>query len=568
MSVRVFRAPEELARAAGDAIHQALQAALAARGRATLALAGGTTPRAAYAVLARLPLDWTRVEIFFGDERAVPASHAESNYHMACIELVDRLTVAPAAVHRMEADAPDVAAAARTYAAQLPDAFDVLVLGVGPDGHTASLFPGAGALGATDRVVAVVGPKPPPQRLTITPPVIAAARQVIVLAAGADKAAAVARALEGPLDVMTTPAQLARGGSWLLDGAAAAALRPVVAGSGAVDSGAAGPTLVGDIGGTKVLLALASRGPDGRLVLSQETRYRSDDWEGLEPVVHDFLGRTGAVPSRAAFGLAGPVIDERWSAPNLTWTLHRPTLERTLGVPVVLLNDFEAAGWGLAELAPEDLAVLQEGIPVERGPRGLIGAGTGLGQALLSWQGDGYIPIPTEGGHGEFAARSDREWRLRQFVAQRVGGRVSVERIVAGPGIPLIYEFLRDESAAPESDAVRAEMAGPDPAAVVSRHAALGDDRLCSLAIDLFVSAYGAEAGDFALRTVATGGLYIGGGIAPRMLDQLREGTFLRALLDKGRMRGLVERIPVSVIVNPNVGLLGAAARAGRPLPS
>lgn len=564
MNVRVSPTAEDLARVAAQAIHEALQQALATQGRATLALAGGSTPRATYAALARLPLDWTKVELFFGDERAVPASHADSNYRMACIELVDRLTVAPAAVHRMEADARDKAAAARAYAALLPDALDVLVLGVGPDGHTASLFPGSDALVATTRVAFVVGPKPPLERLTITPPVIAAARHVVVLAAGADKADAVARALQGPLDVRGTPAQVARHGRWFLDAAAASSLREPEPRPSAPPA-LPGQTLVGDIGGTKVLLALASRGPDGRLVLSDERRYGSDSWDGLEPLVQDFLARTGAAPARASFGLAGPIIEERWSAPNLPWTLHRPSLAESLGMPVCLLNDFEAAGWGIAELSDEDVVTLQAGEPVKHGPRALIGAGTGLGQALLLWQDGRYVPIATEGGHGEFAARDEREWRLRQFVSQRVGGRVSVERIVAGPGIPLIYEFLRDQGAVPETDAVQAEMTGPNPAAVVTRHAMAGDDRLCVLTIDLFVSAYGAEVGNFALRTVATGGVYVGGGIAPRILDKLRDDTFLRAFLDRGRMRGLVERLPVRVIVNPYVGLLGAAARAALP---
>lgn len=561
MSVRVFATADELARAAAEAIHRALSAAITAHGHATIALAGGTTPRATYAALARLPLDWAKVEIFFGDERAVPASHADSNYKMACIELVDRLPAAPAAVHRMEADLPDRAAAARAYAALLPDVLDVIVLGVGPDGHTASLFPGSAALVTSERVAAVVGPKPPPERLTVTPPVIAAARDVIVLAAGADKAEVVARAVEGPLDVGRTPAQIARHGTWFVDTTAAARIGR---GAGPVP-GAPGTTLVGDIGGTKVLLAIASREADGRLVLSPPARYASGSWDGLEPLVRDFLGKTGGKPTRASFGLAGPVIEERWSAPNLPWTLHRPSLEGILGMPVCMLNDFEAAGWGIAELGPDDLVVLQEGQPVAGGPRALIGAGTGLGQAVLRFQDGRYVPFPTEGGHGEFAARDEREWRLRQFVAHRIGGRVSVERIVAGPGIPLVYEFLRDQGGVPESEVVAAEMTGPDPAATVSRHALAGDDRLCVMSIDLFVSAYGAEAGNFALRTVATGGLYVGGGIAPRILDKLRDDTFLRAFLDKGRLRGLVERIPVRVIVNPNVGLLGAAARAGLP---
>jgi glucokinase len=281
--------------------------------------------------------------------------------------------------------------------------------------------------------------------------------------------------------------------------------------------------------------------------------------------MRDFLGKTGAQPTRASFGLAGPIIDERWSAPNLPWTLHRPALESALEMPVTMLNDFEAAGWGIAELAPEDVAVLQAGDPVARGPRALIGAGTGLGQAVLHWMDGRYVPFPTEGGHGEFAARDEREWGLRQLVSSRAGGRVSVERIVAGPGIPLIYEHLRDGVGMAESAAVAAEMRQDEPAAVISKHALASDDALCVATLDMFVSAYGAEAGSFALRTVCTGGLYVGGGIAPRILPKLQAGGFLRAFHDKGRLSDLVRRIPVSVIVNTNIGLLGAAARAGLP---
>lgn len=207
------RIAQELSRAAGE------------RGRASLALAGGTTPKATYEALAGLPLDWSQVEIFFGDERCVPADHPDSNYRMAKAALLDRVSIPSAQVHRMQGESLDRDAAARAYEAELPERLDVVVLGIGEDGHTASLFPGAAALGeSVRRVLPVIGPKPPPERLTLTPPALGAARVSIMLASGAGKAEAVRRALVGELDVTATPSQLARGGVWFLDGAAASAL--------------------------------------------------------------------------------------------------------------------------------------------------------------------------------------------------------------------------------------------------------------------------------------------------------------------------------------------------------
>jgi 6-phosphogluconolactonase len=218
----------ELTRQAADWIAGRIGRAVGARGRCSLALAGGSTPRPIYERLAARPagdIAWERVDIFFGDERAVPADHADANFRMASDALLTRVQAPKDNVHRMEAERADRERAADDYARQLPDALDVLILGMGPDGHTASLFPGSAALNeAKRRVVPVVGPKPPPYRLTITPPVIRAARDVVVVAAGKDKAAAVARALEGPAAIMEIPIQLARRGTWFLDTAAASGL--------------------------------------------------------------------------------------------------------------------------------------------------------------------------------------------------------------------------------------------------------------------------------------------------------------------------------------------------------
>src|SRR6478609_72384 len=216
----------QLAKRAAEHIAEALKTAISAKSAASLALAGGTTPRAAYEALAKIPgIDWSKVSVYFGDERAVPPTHPDSNFAMAQAALFDRVPLPEANIHRIVAEVPDHDAAARAYEALLPASISVMVLGIGEDGHTASLFPGSPALDErTRRVLPVIGPKPPPQRLSITPPVIEAAGQCIVIANGAGKAEPVRRALKEPLDIRATPSGLAKNGLWLLDHAAAALL--------------------------------------------------------------------------------------------------------------------------------------------------------------------------------------------------------------------------------------------------------------------------------------------------------------------------------------------------------
>jgi len=223
--VEVFDEPEALARAAAELFAASIAADVDWRGRCDLALAGGSTPRRAYELLAALRVPWPALHVWFGDERCVAPDHPDSNHALARAALLDRAPISPDHVHRMRGEEGDRDAAARAYERELPRSLDLLVLGIGPDGHTASLFPRSAALGETlRRVVAVVGPKPPPHRLTITPPVIAAARRVVVLAAGGDKAQAVRRALHDPVDAANCPAGLLRGARWLLDRAAAAGI--------------------------------------------------------------------------------------------------------------------------------------------------------------------------------------------------------------------------------------------------------------------------------------------------------------------------------------------------------
>ena len=222
----VTQEPALLVREAADWLEREVARAIAERGVCTVALAGGRTPEPIYRELATgSGIDWKRVHVFFGDERAVPPDHADSNYAMVSSALLSRVPIPAGQVHRMEAERPDLEAAAREYARALPEQLDILVLGMGPDGHTASLFPGSAAVDERQRlVVPVIGAKPPPQRLTITPPVIEAARRVTVIATGGDKAVMVARAIEGPLAPKDVPVQLARRGTWFLDQAAAGRL--------------------------------------------------------------------------------------------------------------------------------------------------------------------------------------------------------------------------------------------------------------------------------------------------------------------------------------------------------
>ncbi|MBD2103842.1 glucokinase [Leptolyngbya sp. FACHB-261] len=331
--------------------------------------------------------------------------------------------------------------------------------------------------------------------------------------------------------------------------------------------------LAGDIGGTKTILRLLEIRKGERQTLL-ERRYTSADYPHLAPVVQAFLQESEAanqgdeLPSYACFAIAGPVINDTSELTNLSWKLDGRQLEQELGIDHVhLINDFAAVGYGLLALGPEDLEVLQPGRPnTERqsaAPIIAVGAGTGLGQAFLIHQPSGYEVFASEGGHADFAPRTEQEVGLLHYLLQRYG-RVSAERVVSGQGITAIYEYLRDSQYAPESEAVRREMAQQDPSAVVSTYALAHKDRLCEQALEIFVSAYGAEVGNLAIKVLAYGGVYITGGIAPKILPKLKEGSFLESFLAKGRMRPLMEQMPVYVVLNAKVGLMGAAVFAER----
>jgi glucokinase len=321
--------------------------------------------------------------------------------------------------------------------------------------------------------------------------------------------------------------------------------------------------LAGDVGGTTARLAIMEVGPGPDAVRTvREEHYPTRGAPGLAPIVLRFLVDVGTVPQHACFGIAGPVVDGECHTPNLPWTVNARVLGADIGIPhTEIINDFRAVGYGLSRLGPSDVVTLQHGEPDPRGTIALIGAGTGLGEGFLVWDGARYRVHSSEGGHVNFAARDDLEWGLRNALLDEYG-HVSYERIVSGPGLARLYRHLADTGFAAEQLRVRREMQVEDPAAVVSRHALAGDDSLAVKALDLFVSAFGSQAGNLALTVLATGGVYLAGGIAPKIVGKLADGVFLDAFRRKGRLSDLAARIPVHVIVSADVGLVGAAVCA------
>lgn len=327
--------------------------------------------------------------------------------------------------------------------------------------------------------------------------------------------------------------------------------------------------LAGDVGGTKVHLALYDF-TGGRLHPIRNQKFPAHEFASLDAVVNTFLAGDEKNPAAkradilaACFGVPGPVRDGRLKLTNLPWTLDVRELARLLSIRhVFLINDLEANGFGIPELAPEMIYTLHEGDPNATGHRGLVSAGTGLGEALLIWNGKTHHPIPSEGGHCDFAARSNREIALLEYLRSTLKGRVSFERVVSGLGIQNVYRFLRDVEKLDEPKWLCDRMAGEDPNVVIGECAEDGSSSICFETMKTFASAYGAEAGNLALKVLATGGIYLGGGIAPKRLKTMQNGFFMQAFLDKGRMSPLLQSIPVRVILDDTCALLGAAAYA------
>ncbi len=327
--------------------------------------------------------------------------------------------------------------------------------------------------------------------------------------------------------------------------------------------------LAGDIGGTKTLLQIADITESERRIVV-ERRYASSAFDGLVPMIREFLAASGsdaAAPVHAAcFGVAGPITNvfaaQQAKLTNLPWEIDTDVLARALGTSRVrLINDFQAVGYGIEALAPDDMVVLQQGIETPHAPRAVIGAGTGLGVGILVWQQDHYEALPTEGGHVDFAPTSALQADLLRYLMERFG-RVSYERLLSGPGIVNIYSFLC--AGAGQSAPLSAAMQAEDPAAAVTHAALQRHEELALRALEIFVTICGAEAGNLALTCLAHGGVYIAGGIAPKLIAKFRELVFLQAFNDKGRMSIVTAAMPVRVVMNPGVGLLGAALAASR----
>ncbi len=324
--------------------------------------------------------------------------------------------------------------------------------------------------------------------------------------------------------------------------------------------------VAGDIGGTKTLVALFERSAGGVRLLREAT-FQSQAHSSLEDILGQFLhGPPASSLQAATFGVPGVVIDGHCATTNLPWTVDERTLAATIPVPrVKLLNDLEAAAYGMLHLQPNEVVQLNPAAqPTRRGNIVVIAAGTGLGEALLVWDGVQHHPSASEGGHTDFAPRTDQEIELLRYLRVKFGGHVSYERVLTGPGLQNIYAFLRDTGYAREPEWLAAQLASDDPSATIAQLGLAGREPLCVATLDLFCAVYGAEAGNLALKGLAIGGVFVGGGIAPKILPAVRAGSFMRAFTDKGRFADLMHRIAVNVALNPRAPLLGAAHYALR----
>jgi glucokinase len=320
--------------------------------------------------------------------------------------------------------------------------------------------------------------------------------------------------------------------------------------------------LAGDLGGTKTILALFHRGHPLEALHLATYASRAQEFPDL---LDDFLARAPAPLAAACFGIAGPVIGERVQTTNLPWVIDGARLRERLGVPVFLLNDLESLAHGLALLPADRLAVVNAGASDAAGNAALIAAGTGLGEAGLVWDGSRHVPFATEGGHADFAARSPRELELLRYLLRRYE-HVSYDRVLSGLGLALIFEFLRDVEGYDIPPPLDQALTAADPAPIISSAGLAGRPPIAVATLDLFTAVYGAEAGNLALKLKATGGVYLGGGIAPKLLPKLQDGTFMKAFLAKGRFAKLLAGVPVRVVLDQSAALYGCASYAEQHL--
>ncbi len=589
---RLFVLPSavELARAAAGRIWGIVRerADFLARARGgrraiAVALSGGETPRPVYEALASSPyrerFPWDIVHFFQVDERWVPADDPRSNRRMLEETLLSRAPVPRQNFHPIDTSLASPGDGARRYEELLREffgvpsgggpKFDAVLLGIGRDGHTASLFPGAPVLAEEAAwVVEAAGGDPSLPRVTLTLPAINAAGRVVFVARGKEKAEAVREVLSGG-DVPAARVSPGRGTVTVLADSAAASR----AGAGEPAPRVTprrerrAPILAGDVGGTKTNLALYE--PEGRRLVRREMRsFASRDYPALEAILGEFL--SGAAPvDRVCLGVAGPVIAGRSRLTNLPWIVDGEKVRAAAGARrAFLLNDLQATAFAIPFLPADGTAVLQAGNASSDGTVGVIAAGTGLGEAFLFKGSHGFLPMATEAGHVDFAPRGEVQARLHRRLEQ-VHGRVSVERVLSGPGLEAIYRFLVDAEELPGAAADAGPLDGDDPPRAIARQGLEADAGPCREALRLFVSIYGAQAGNLALFVMASGGIYLGGGIAPAILPALSWPEFLDAFRDKGRFREFLEGVPVKVILDDTAALLGAARYAlaeGGPL--
>jgi glucokinase len=331
--------------------------------------------------------------------------------------------------------------------------------------------------------------------------------------------------------------------------------------------------LAGDIGGTKTILRLVEVTEvtltEKSFKTVKEAQYISASFPDIVPMVWEFLGEDKKFPPQiACLAIAGPVVNNTCHLTNLNWVLDSQRLEMELNIPKIsLINDFAANSFGILGLKDIDVHTLQTGEARKKAPIAVIGAGTGLGEAFLIPQGNKYQIFASEGGHTDFAPRNDLEAQLLKYLRQRLNiEHISVERVVSGQGITSIYQFLRDTHFAPESPEIAEKIKAweveknktIDPAAIISQSAFKQSDRLCEKTMQIFIEAYGAETGNLALKLLPYGGIYITGGIAAKILPLMQNGRFLKTFKDKGRISSLIDQIPVHIVLNPQVGLVGS----------
>jgi glucokinase len=324
-----------------------------------------------------------------------------------------------------------------------------------------------------------------------------------------------------------------------------------------------GHLLAADVGGTKTAIALAAAGTPPRIIA--QDIFPSQQYRRLEDIIAEFLGGAGVSGlsvAGACFAVAGPVAGNAATLTNLGWHVEAEAVAREFGVARVrFINDFAAAGRGIEHLGPDDIETLQSGRPQLRGARLIIGAGTGLGTGIITWHDSGYAVHPSEGGHADFAPVDETQDRLLDYLRGEFG-HVSYERVVSGPGIEYIFNFLQASGEAASRQLREATQKQEDSAGLIAEYAATRRDPVAVRALDIFVSAYGAYAGNMALAVLPRGGVFLAGGIAPKILPKLKEGGFMRAFTDKGRFSGLLSSMPVHVIMDPQLGLYGALLEA------